>query len=443
MRRRSRNSFRAIARSQNHGKLDARDFDERERHFDRKRFKTDEHVLVEYNGTWCKATIHAIETDGKYKVKYSKGCFGEGVEEAHIAYPSSPARPNKRPKIVRQDSPVSVDSLIIEAETTPEALQAQLTPSVSPNTPIQIVSETKCDGVQNWGEIITRSKLSEQGIVCPPLQYSKQTYAADNLKFNVTTHKVQYLKWQIFRSLPHELDHKPTPYSKSREHHRIKRGADLMVICAGCVLLTQRPDIREFRILVYDDVIPLTTLQMLRYVTAEYPELLSRIHIVITHVSDTNDTTSPESKAQSDANARKIRNTLQRAGYAANVTVEAMLAEEYLSDPSNIIDAAYIDGVQVFANQRDVLTQVLARNQESRHNIPLIVAMTASMRGQVKGHRSILYAGIHQFYDHVTKTHHLQEFLPVRYCSREENCAGGCPMWTTFAVLQPVHAIDD
>jgi hypothetical protein len=120
-----------------------------------------------------------------------------------------------------------------------------------------------------------------------------------------------------------------------------------------------------------------------------------------------------------------------------------MLAEEYLSDPSNIIDAAYIDGVQVFANQRDVLTQVLARNQESRHNIPLIVAMTASMRGQVKGHRSILYAGIHQFYDHVTKTHQLQEFLPVRYCSREENSAGGCPMWTTFAVLQPVHTIDD
>ena len=443
MRRRSRNSFRAIARSQNHGKLDARDFDERERHFGRKRFKTDEHVLVEYNGTWCKATIHTIETDGKYEVKYSKGCFEEGVEATRIVYPSSPARSNKRAKTIQEDRrPISVDSLVGEVQITPEALQAHLTPRIVPK---QIVGETKYAGVYNWREIITRSHLREHhSIVCPPLDYSNRTTAGGDLKFIGTTHEVQYLNWQRFRFPPYELGYQRSPYSKSREHHRIKRGADVMFIDAVSVLLTQRPNIRDFRILVYDDVKPLTTMQMLRYVTAEYPELLCRIHIVITHVSDTNDTTSPESIAQSDANATKMRNQLQRAGYAANVTVEAMLAEEYLSDPSNIIDAAYIDGVQLFANQCDVLTQVLERNQESRHNIPLIVAMTASMRGQVKGYRSILYAGIHQFYKHVTKTHCPHEFIPIRYQSREEKNTHGCSMWTTFAVLQPVlHILDD
>ena len=220
-------------------------------------------------------------------------------------------------------------------------------------------------------------------------------------------------------------------YSKSPNHHRIKRGTDVIIIRAICELLTQRTDIPIFTVLVYDSFEVLTTHQMLTYVQEEYPELMSRIHIVITHFRG----------KETKKNVAKIRRRLKSRSYTAKVTVEAMRSEDYLE--TNAVDAAYIDGEELFASQRDVLTKVLEHNSNSTLNIPLIVALTASMHGdQASDNQGFKYPGIHQFYDHVTKTHHLQEFLPVRYCSREENCAGH-PMFTTFAVLQPVHAIDD
>ena len=412
-------------------------------------FKKGERVWVDFNNKRYKATIHSVEANGKYEVRYGRGYSESGVEAGRIVCANSCwAESQKGAKKPRASSPVGVEDILVEEHDSPEALEVHLSTfmsTVSPKTPLKIHAETKDGGIQNWAEILMRGRFGNGGHI-PPVRYLNR-----NKEQPVTmvtrgaprhaqqSDNVPYFLWQLLRCPPHALDFQHTSYSKSLEHHHIKRGFDVMMIHAVCECLTNHPDVQEYRVLVYDDAIPMTTMQMFRYVSNEYPHLLSRIHIVITHVSDTKDT--PESWAQTVSNVREIRRHLRKEVYVGKVTVKAMMSEKYLQ--TNTVHAAYIDGVQLFANQRNVLSHLLEGHNQS-HNLPLIVGMTASMRGKAKGYASVSYAGIQQFHEHVTKSHHVQEFLPVRYESRDEHGQGGASMWTTFAVLRPVvHLLDD